>query len=103
MWSSSTRRTTTGTAACPRPRRKGFAPATGSFYDICAGKQVYLLTATPVNNHLTDFQHLIELFAQRLDSATSSLRLGIHHVAAHFQLLETRSPDPAGPSEANAR
>lgn len=57
-------------------------------YDICADKQVYLLTATPVNNHLTDFQHLIELFS-RVDRADFfGSRLGIHNIAAHFQLLE---------------
>jgi SNF2 family DNA or RNA helicase len=57
-------------------------------YDLCAGKQVYLLTATPVNNHLTDFQHLIELFSRVERPDFFASRLGIHHVASHFQLLE---------------
>ena len=42
-------------------------------FDICAGKQVYMLTATPVNNRLLDLQHMIELFSQQ-DPATSRLR-----------------------------
>ena len=33
-------------------------------YSIAQGKEVFLLTATPVNNHLTDLQHLIELFSR---------------------------------------
>ena len=34
-------------------------------FDIAEGKQVYLLTATPINNYLTDFQYMIELFSRR--------------------------------------
>jgi len=57
-------------------------------YDLAAGKSIYLLTATPVNNHLTDFQHLIELFARvdRPDAFASTL--GIHSLPAYFQHLE---------------
>jgi superfamily II DNA or RNA helicase len=53
---------------------------------LCQGKQVILLTATPVNNSLTDFQHLIELFCPRQDFFAGSL--GIHNIPAHFQVLE---------------
>lgn len=28
-----------------------------ALFDICAGKDIYLLTATPVNNRLLDLQH----------------------------------------------
>jgi hypothetical protein len=56
-------------------------------YDLCAGKQVFLLTATPVNNALTDFQHLIELFSRDKADAFAA-RLGIHNLAAHFRQLE---------------
>ena len=59
-----------------------------TLYDLCAGKQVFLLTATPVNNHLTDFQHLIELFSRTDRADFFASRLGIHNLAAHFQLLE---------------
>jgi len=34
-------------------------------FDIAAGKKMFLLTATPVNNRLIDLQHMIELFTQR--------------------------------------
>jgi hypothetical protein len=45
-------------------------------YALAENKTIFLLTATPVNNHLTDFQHLIELFS-RIDhpnSLTETLR-----------------------------
>lgn len=56
-------------------------------FDLCEGKQVFHLTATPVNNALTDFQHLIELFTRLKPDAFAS-RLGIHNLAAHFRTLE---------------
>lgn len=75
-------------------RNRGLSPESGGsrywkLYDLCAGKQVFLLTATPVNNHLTDFQHLIELFS-RTDrpDAFAGAPLGIHSLPAHFRLLE---------------
>ena len=33
-------------------------------FDISAGKTVYMLTATPVNNSLHDLRHMIELFSR---------------------------------------
>jgi len=57
-------------------------------YGITEGKQVFLLTATPVNNYLTDFQHLIELFSRVETPATFSTTLGIHSLPAYFQRLE---------------
>ena len=56
-------------------------------YDLCEGKQVFHLTATPVNNALTDFQHLIELFSRQKTDAFAT-RVGIHNLAAHFRQLE---------------
>jgi superfamily II DNA or RNA helicase len=56
-------------------------------YDLCENKQVFHLTATPVNNSLTDFQHLIELFS-RQRSDVFATRVGIHNLAAHFRQLE---------------
>ena len=35
--------------------------------ELTAGKQVFLLTATPINNRLLDLKHLIDLFAQEDD------------------------------------
>ena len=56
-------------------------------YDLCANKQVFHLTATPVNNALTDFQHLIELFSREKQDFFAT-RVGIHNLAAHFRQLE---------------
>jgi SNF2 family DNA or RNA helicase len=58
-------------------------------YDICDGKQVFMLTATPVNNRLTDFQHMVELFSQRQpDFFASRGTLGIHSLPGHVRKLE---------------
>lgn len=56
-------------------------------YDLIREKQLFLLTATPVNNSLTDFQHLVELFT-REDQAAFGSRLGIHNIPSHFATLE---------------
>ena len=56
-------------------------------FDIAQNKTVFLLTATPVNNHLTDFQHLIELFSRDKRNAFATT-LGIHDLPAYFQKLE---------------
>lgn len=50
-------------------------------------KTVYLLTATPVNNHLSDFRHMTELFSRR-DEAYFAKTLGINNLRAHFNELE---------------
>jgi superfamily II DNA or RNA helicase len=75
-------------------RNRGLRPESGgsrywNLYDLCEGKQVFLLTATPVNNHLTDFQHLIELFS-RVDrpAVFAGAPLGIHSLPGHFKTLE---------------
>ncbi len=46
-------------------------------------KSVYLLTATPINNRLTDFRHMIELFSRR-DDAYFARTLGINNLTAMF-------------------
>jgi len=63
-------------------------------YDLCKGKQVYLLTATPVNNKLTDLQHMIELFSPRKDDGDpepghfKDAPLGIHSLPGHIRKME---------------
>lgn len=57
-------------------------------YDIAAGKQVFLLTATPINNSLLDFQHMIELFTQHKPDHFSAAPLGIHSLKGHIRKLE---------------
>ena len=50
-------------------------------------KEIYMMTATPINNQLDDFRHMVELFtAQRDDYFKSSL--GIHSLKGHFISLE---------------
>jgi superfamily II DNA or RNA helicase len=57
-------------------------------YDLIGEKTVFLLTATPVNNALTDFQHQIEFFSRVDNPAAFAGSLGIHSVPGHFQQLE---------------
>jgi len=57
-------------------------------YDICEGKQVYLLTATPINNRLLDLQHMIELFSRRQTDYFARAPLGIHSLPGHFRKME---------------
>ena len=52
-------------------------------------KQLFLLTATPINNSFHDLRHVIELFTQRKEDHFAQ-RLGIHSVTAHFKQMEKR-------------
>lgn len=54
---------------------------------LVKGKQLYMLTATPINNSLIDLQHLIEHFTQR-EPAHFRETLGIHSLPGHFRKLE---------------
>jgi superfamily II DNA or RNA helicase len=56
--------------------------------NICEGKDLYLLTATPVNNRLLDLQHMIELFSQRKADYFKAAPLGIHSLPGHFRKME---------------
>ncbi|MGE0883665.1 MAG: helicase-related protein [Blastocatellales bacterium] len=56
-------------------------------YDIAEGKKLFMLTATPVNNRLTDLQHLIELFSRHQADYFKD-RLGIHSLSGHFRKME---------------
>lgn len=55
-------------------------------YELIANKAVFLLTATPVNNHLSDLQYMMELFSRRQPDYFR--RLGIHSLPAHFRRME---------------
>ena len=50
-------------------------------------KQVYFLTATPVNNDLSDFRHMIELFSRR-EEAYFGKTLGVNGLTSHFIRLD---------------
>ena len=56
--------------------------------NMCEGKDVYLLTATPINNRLLDLQHMIELFSQRKADYFKAASLGIHSLPGHFRKME---------------
>src|SRR5262249_4507749 len=70
------------------------APRTPSryrrLYDLLDGrsgcKQLFLLTATPVNNRLIDLQHMIELFSRRQPDYFK--RVGVHSLPGHFRKME---------------
>lgn len=59
-------------------------------YDLIDGpnstKQVFMLTATPINNKLIDLQHMIELFSRKTPDKFRSL--GIHSLPGHFVRME---------------
>jgi len=57
-------------------------------FEICEGKTVFSLTATPVNNSLRDLQHMIELFSQRQSNYFQTAPLGIHSLPGYFNRLE---------------
>ena len=50
-------------------------------------KQLFMLTATPVNNTVHDFRHMLELFTNANESYFANL-LGIHNIRSHFVQLE---------------
>lgn len=53
-------------------------------------KQMFMLTATPINNSFLDLQHLIELFTHRQDDYFAAAPLGIHSLTGHFKKMEAR-------------
>jgi superfamily II DNA or RNA helicase len=50
-------------------------------------KSLFLLTATPINNRLTDFRHMTELFSRGQEDYFART-LGINNLRAHFVNLE---------------
>ena len=58
-------------------------------YEMTEGKQLFLITATPINNSLYDLMHLIELFSRRQRDYFSAAPLGIHTLRGHFRKMET--------------
>ncbi|MBW2637503.1 MAG: DEAD/DEAH box helicase family protein, partial [Deltaproteobacteria bacterium] len=56
--------------------------------DLAAGKKLYMLTATPINNSLDDLYHLINYFAQDKKDHFAPIR--IQNLRAHFLEAEKR-------------
>ena len=50
-------------------------------------KTLFMLTATPINNRLSDFRHMVELFTRR-DDAYFARTLGVNNLRAHFNNME---------------
>ena len=50
-------------------------------------KTLFMLTATPINNRLSDFRHMAELFTRR-DEAYFARTLGVNNLRAHFTQME---------------
>ena len=50
-------------------------------------KTLFLLTATPINNRLSDFRHMVELFTRR-NEAYFAQTLGVNNLTAHFNQME---------------
>jgi hypothetical protein len=46
-----------------------------------------MLTATPINNRLSDFRHMTELFTRK-DETYFARTLGVNHLRAHFNNME---------------
>jgi superfamily II DNA or RNA helicase len=60
-------------------------------YDLLDGsvrpKTLFMLTATPINNRLSDFRHMTELFTRK-DEAYFARTLGVNNLRAHFNNME---------------
>jgi len=59
-------------------------------YDLAENKQMFLLTATPINNRLTDFQHMVELFTRHKADHFAGGTLGIHSLPGYIRQLEKK-------------
>ena len=64
-------------------------------------KTVIMLTATPINNRLSDFRHMTELFTRR-DEAYFARTIGVNNLRAHFNQMEKTLRSRLGQDEADA-
>ena len=58
-------------------------------------KTLFMLTATPINNRLSDFRHMAELFTRR-DEKYFARTVGVNHLKAHFNQMEKALRDRVG-------
>ena len=61
-------------------------------------KTVFMLTATPINNRLSDFRHMTELFTRR-DEAYFARTIGVNNLRAHFNQMERTLRNLVGQAE----
>ena len=64
-------------------------------------KTVIMLTATPINNRLSDFRHMTELFTRR-DEAYFARTIGVNNLRAHFNQMEKTLRSRVGQDAADA-
>ena len=64
-------------------------------------KTVFMLTATPINNLLSDFRHMTELFTRR-DEAYFARTIGVNNLRAHFNQMERTLRSRVGQDVADA-
>lgn len=57
-----------------------------------SAKQIFMLTATPINNSFKDLRHMIELFTRNKEDHFGQT-LGIHSLTAHFKRMEKQLDD----------
>lgn len=69
--------------------------------ELCAGKQVYFLTATPINNSLVDLYNLINFFAQ--NDLRYFAEIGVHNLRRHFTEAEKRMEKEANGEEGDVQ
>ena len=70
-------------------------------YDILEGKDLFLLTATPINNQLADLRHMIELFSRQREDYFRAAPLGIHNLKSHFITMDKQLDRVAAGTQAN--
>ena len=73
-------------------------PQTGIRGDGHRPKQVFMLTATPINNRITDLRHMIELFTAA-DDRYFAQTLGVNNLTAHFRNMERALEGQLGESD----
>lgn len=62
-------------------------------FDMIGDKECFFLTATPINNRLVDFRHMVELFSRKAEDFFAS-RLGIQSLRGHFTAMEKEFRQP---------
>ncbi len=70
-------------------------------YDILEDKDLFLLTATPINNQLADLRHMIELFSRQREAYFGAAPLGIHNLKSHFIAMDKQLDRVASGAQAN--
>jgi len=73
-------------------------------YDLLSSesrnKTLFMLTATPINNSISDFRHMAELFTRR-DEAYFARTIGVNNLTAHFNSVEKELRSTIGGDDAS--